>query len=274
MKIKYIISIVLSILFTAIINAQQAKRVVSLAPSITKNIYSMGAQKKLVGCTNYCKTKKSDKVKVIGNAVQVNMEQLYSLKPDLVLAMGLTSAETLAMLKKLGIKYVKFETPKNFDEICQQYIETGKLLGLENQARKDVSREKAKLDSLKSRIPKLKRKSPFIFIELGIKPLFAVIPNTFMHDYIVTVGGVNIATDVSSGIISRESVLMKNPDIIFITTMGTPDDEEIKVWKSYKQLNAAEKNQIFTLDSDMACSPCPESYTATINRMICLMYGK
>jgi len=274
MKIKFKISFLFAILFSATVNAQQVKRIVSLAPSITKNIYSMGGQKKLVGCTDYCKTNKADNIKIVGNAIQINMEQLYSLKPDLVLAMGLTSPETFEMLKKLGIKYVKFETPKNFDEICQQYIETGKLLGIENQAKKIVAEEKAKLENLKAQIPKLKRKAQLIFIELGVKPLFAVIPNTFMHDYIVTLGGINIATDVNTGIISRESVLMSNPDAIFITTMGAPETEEVKTWKSYKELSAAKKNQIFTLDSDMACSPCPESYTATIKRMIELLYGK
>ena len=34
--------------------AQNAKRVVSLTPSITENIYLLGAQDKLVGCTSYC----------------------------------------------------------------------------------------------------------------------------------------------------------------------------------------------------------------------------
>lgn len=264
--------ILLSFLFLINLSAQQAMRVVSLAPSITKNIYSMGAQNMLVGCTNYCKTNKADNVKVIANAVQVNMEKLYSLKPDLVLAMGLTSSETFDMLKKLGVKYIKFETPKNFEEICQQYIETGKLLGCENQAKKNVEKEKLKMEALRLKIPK--EKNPQIFIELGVKPLFAVIPNTFMHDYIIAIGGINIATNASTGLISRENVLTKNPDVIFITTMGVSDLEEINNWKKYKQLNAVKTNKIFTLDSDMACSPCPESYTNTVEKMIELLYGK
>jgi iron complex transport system substrate-binding protein len=232
----------------------------------------MGAQIKLVGCTNYCKTNNEDNVKVIANAIQVNMEQLYSLKPDLVLAMGLTSPETFDMMKKLGIRYIKFETPKNFEEICQQYIETGKLLGFENKARKVTEGEKAKLENLKLKIPK--EIKPKIFIELGVKPLFAVIPNTFMHDYIITLGGINIATDASCGIISRETILMKNPDAIFITAMGTSEIDEVKTWKSYEQLKASKNNRIFTLDSDMACSPCPDTYIATVKKMFELLYSK
>ncbi|MFN8254152.1 MAG: ABC transporter substrate-binding protein [Bacteroidales bacterium] len=253
-------------------DAQVYNRVVSLAPSITKNIYSMGAQKQLAGCTSYCKTNKTDNIKIVANAVQVNMEILAGLKPDLVLIMGLTPPESIEMIKKLGIKFVKFETPRNFEEICQQYIETGKLLGFEKEAILKTNTEKAKLEKLKQKIPKGKK--PAIFIELGIKPLFAVIPNTFMHDYILTLGGTNIATDVNSGIISKETVLMRNPDAIFITAMGNSEADELKSWKSYRQLNASKNNMIFTLDSDMACTPCPDSYTATVYRMFELLYGK
>jgi ABC-type Fe3+-hydroxamate transport system substrate-binding protein len=112
-----------------------------------------------------------------------------------------------------------------------------------------------------------------IFIELGAKPLFAVIPNTFMHDYIDFIGGVNIATDMNTGIISRESVLLKNPDIIFITTMGATGSEEIETWMQYKKLNAAKSKKIFTLDSNIACTPCPDSFTRTIEIMISRIYG-
>lgn len=231
----------------------------------------MGAQHKLIGCTSYCMVNQQDHITVIGNAVKVNMEKILSLQPDLVLTTELTSPETIAMLKKSGIKYKVFNSPVNFKGICDQFLETAKLLGKEPEAKRIISSEQAKLDSLKKKVskqPKLR-----IFIELGAKPLFAVIPNTFMHDYIVFIGGVNIATDMNTGIISRESVLLKNPDIIFITTMGATGSEEIETWMQYKKLNAAKNKKIFTLDSNIACTPCPDSFTRTIEIMISMIYG-
>ncbi|MDF1547357.1 MAG: helical backbone metal receptor [Bacteroidales bacterium] len=270
LRLKFTLFAILASTFA--IHSQVAKRVVSLAPSITKNIYLMGAQDKLVGCTSYCITEKEDNVPVVASAVKVNIERLYSLKPDMVLTAGLTSPETLGMLKKLGIKYKVFESPKDFEGICYQFLEIAKVVGYEENANKIITVEKAKLAKLSSKIPKTK--APEIFIELGAKPLFAVIPNTFMHDYIKYVGGINIATDMNTGIISRETVLLKNPDIIFITTMGATGDEEINTWLNYKGLNAAKTNSVFTLDSDIACTPCPTSFTETVAKMIELMYGK
>ena len=271
MYLKFKLLILLAFLGASSIIAQKFERVVSLAPSITKNTYLMGAQKKLVGCTSYCPVNKSDQIAVVGNAVKVNMEKILSLRPDLVLTSELTSPETLAMLKKAGIPYKVFNSPVNFKEICDQFKETGQMLGKEREAGKIIAQEKAKLEQLKKRIPTGKK--PSIFFELGAKPLFAVIPNTFMHDYIEFVGGTNIATDMSTGIISRETVLLKNPDVIFITTMGATGSEEIQTWMRFGKLNAAKNKKIFTLDSDMACTPCPDSYTKTVETMIKLMYG-
>jgi iron complex transport system substrate-binding protein len=269
MRIKLII---FAIFIGFNVSAQKIERVVSLAPSITKNIYLMGAQKKLIGCTSYCPVNEQDKIEIVGNAVKVNIEKIMLLKPDLVLTTALTSVETIAMLNKAGIKCKVFETPKDFEGICNQFIEISQLLDKENHARSIIAKEKAKLDSLKNLISgKIKSR---IFIELGAKPLFAVIPNTFMHDYIAFVGGQNIATDMSTGIISRETVLMKNPDVIFITTMGATGNEEISTWMKYKKLNASKNKKIFTLDSDMACTPTPDSYTKTVETMIKLMYKK
>ena len=270
LKIKSLLVLVLAISFS--LNAQTAKRVIALAPSVTKNIYLLEAQDKLVGCTSYCITKKEDNIQVVGSAIKVNIEKLYALKPDLVITAGLSSPETLGMLKKLGIKYKVFESPVDFEGICTQFSEIAKLIGEEEKAKEVIKREKAKLTLLKKQIPQGKKQK--VFIELGAKPLFAVIPNTFMHDYINFIGGENIATDMSTGIISRETVLLKNPDVIFITTMGATGKEETKTWLKYKKLNAATNKKVFALESSMACTPTPTSFTATVEKMVELMYNQ
>ena len=69
--------------------------------------------------------------------------------------------------------------------------------------------------------------------------------NTFMNDFITFAGGENIASDLTRGTITRESVLLRNPDVIVIVTMGILAEEEKDRWASSKQLNAA-KNKTRT----------------------------
>lgn len=253
-------------LFIIVAQAQKYKRVVSLASSLTKNIYLLGAEDILVGCTSYCKIAKGDKAQVVGSSIKVNFEKLYSLKPDLVIATELSSSETINMLKKLKIKYKIFPNPKNFNEICNQFTQLSSLLGKQQQAEKIIKQEKHKLQKLKKQISHNKKIK--IFIQLGANPLFAVIPNTFMHDYIDFVGGINIANNVKTGVISKESVLLANPDYIFVTTMGNYGKEEIKAWNKYKTLKAVKNKHVYAIDSDIACTPTPKSFTQTIEIII------
>src|SRR5512133_3150757 len=103
MKKNYLILIVLLAAQLAV-QAQEAKRIVSLVPWVTKSLYLMGEQSRLVGCTSYCPVEASDHIPVVANAMSVNIEKTFTLKPDVVIASSLNKPETIDNLKKLGIK--------------------------------------------------------------------------------------------------------------------------------------------------------------------------
>lgn len=110
-----------------------------------------------------------------------------------------------------------------------------------------------------------------IFFQVGANPLFAVTPNTFMDDYITLLGAENIAKGLTQGSVTREFVIANNPDYIFIATMGTVGEEELKLWNKYASLTASRKKQIFIIDSDIACQPSPITFAQTMEIMDELM---
>ncbi|MCK4519916.1 MAG: ABC transporter substrate-binding protein, partial [Candidatus Omnitrophica bacterium] len=119
------------------------QRIISLGPSITEQLYLLSAQDRLVGCTIYCKRPKEAKSKEkVGTVVEVNLEKIIGLKPDLVLATSLTNFKAIKKLKDLGIEVVSFFPPKNFDEICEQFLELGEIIGKEKKAEKIISKAK------------------------------------------------------------------------------------------------------------------------------------
>jgi ABC-type Fe3+-hydroxamate transport system substrate-binding protein len=239
--------------------SQQVNRIVSLAPSITENLYLLGAQNKMVGCTSYCMLAVNDGVQQIGSTIDVNVEKILTLKPDIVLTMLMTKPQDVEAMRKLGIRVEILPTPKNFAEICEQTIEIGKLTGFEKEAKRVTDEAKQKVDNLKQSVAKNKLKQK-IFFQLGSNPVFTVLPNTFMNDFILLCNGDNIANGMTTGIISRESVLAKNPDVIIIATMGGFGAEEKKVWETYKSMNATKYRRIFLIDSETSCSPTPENF--------------
>lgn len=247
--------------------SQPVKRVISLAPSITENIYLLGAQDKLVGCTSYCTLAVNDGKEQVGSTIDINMEKVLMLKPDLVLAMMLTKPQDIATMKRLGIKVELIPTPKNFDEICTQTVKIAGLLGIENAAKDLVQKSKQTVDSLKN-IAGRNHEKKKIFFQLGANPIFTVLENTFMNDFILFCNGENIANGLTKGSMTRESVLMKNPDVIIVATMGGFGVEEQKIWNSYSGLNAVKNNKIFLIDSETACSPTPVSFVKAFTDVV------
>ncbi len=271
MKNTKVITTCILLAFQAVfLFGQPYQRVVSLAPSITKNIYQLNARQKLVGCTNYCFPASEQGVAVVASPVAVNLEQVLSVRPDLVMVTTITNPETIEMLRKLGIQVEVFSTPKNFDQICEQYVRMGKLLGKEQEALVYIAEVTKQVESIRVASKKYPRER--VFFQIGADPLFTVIPNTFMNDYITGMNGINIAAGQSRGTITRERVLSSNPDQIFIVTMGILGAEQRAEWQAYKELSAVKKNKLFIIDSDMACTPTPQTFLQTLQTMQQLLH--
>ncbi len=248
----------------------QDPTVVSLSPSVTKMIYEVGAASQLLGYTNYCDGVLGDEKIVVASQMNVNEEKILSLNPDMVITTTLTADRSVRALTSLGIKVVVLDMPDSFRGLCDQLVDVGRLTGQEKQAKEIVDRQKARLERLQQKIPD--NKDPRIFMQLGAKPLYSVIPDTFLNDYIELAGGENIAAGMTHGSITRESVLARNPEAIFIVMMGAAGEEEKSTWLAYPGLSAAESGHIFLLDEDSTASPTPEIFLDVLEEIIERIY--
>ncbi len=265
----------LVLFFALLAIAGQAKtpqRIISLAPSLTKSLYMLGADDLLVGCTNFCTLKNPDDAEVVASAVKVNLEKALTLKPDLVLTSSLTNPETSSTFEKLGVEVMYFPYPKSYAEMCDYMLRLGDKIGRRALAEKLVAESKERLAKVIATVPK-KSSKPTVFMQIGANPLFTVVPNTFMQDFIDFSGCENIASDLSIGSITREGVLVRNPDIIFVILMGSVSADEKEKWERYRNLKAVQNKRIFVLDSEKTCSPTPLDFTDALEEMIGLIYN-
>ncbi|MEA1876573.1 MAG: helical backbone metal receptor [Bacteroidota bacterium] len=253
------------------LRGQEHHRIVTLSASLTNFIFSLEASDKLIGCTSYCELPENLEVTKVASAITVSIEKVFTLNPDLILATALTKPETIQKLRQLGIRVELFNTPVSFDEICEQFIKVGKLTGKEELAHKIIYHEKQKVRELQTRIP-LDQEEPSIFFQIGSKPLFSVLSSTFMDDFITLAGARNIAADFQKGTVNRESILLRNPDIIIISLMGILGEQEIETWKKYPGLSAAENNKILLVDANKACSPTPVQFVEVLQEIIEFIY--
>lgn len=273
MKKNIILWTFLIIVSLSNISATYPQKIISLGPSITEQLYLLGVEDRLVGCTVYCKRPKEAETKEkIARVIEVNLEKVIMLEPDLVLATSLADRKAIEKMRSLGIEVVSFSRPKNFNEICKQFLELAKIVGRKKRAEEIIGVVKDKVALIKERVRDLKK--PKVFIQVGANPLFTETGDSFVNDFIEFAGGINIARDARTGLYSREEVLRKDPDVIIIVTMGIVGEKERKIWKGYRALKAVTENRIYIIDSYKLCSPTPVSSGEIIEELASLLHFK
>lgn len=275
MKRIVIILFLLLILFpcTFLYSESYPQRIISLAPSLTEGLFLLGVEDKLVGVTTYClRPPDAQKKEKIGSLTSVDLEKIISLEPDLVLATSLTNPKTIEKLKNLKIKVVSFSPPKNFSQVCEQFLELGKVIGKEKRAEEIVSKARRKVELIKRKVKGLPGQR--VFVQIGSRPLFAATKDYIVNDFIELAGGINVAYHSKSGLYSREKVLKDNPDVIIIVTMGIIGQNEKEIWENFRALKAAKNNRIYIVDSYKVCAPTPGSFPEGLEEIIKILYAK
>ncbi|MBE6340298.1 MAG: hypothetical protein E7069_06140 [Bacteroidales bacterium] len=249
-----------ALLFTLKIDAQ---RIVSLVPSVTYTLKQIGADDKVVGRTSYCPAREGSLV--IGDVLNINIESIVALKPDVVFCMYFTKPQTIAQLKRLGIRVVTLNTPHNFDEICQQTLAMAQEARCTDAANKIIERERFIVDSITT---KTRRSIGKMLFQVGSRPLFAVTKDYYLNEVITRVGCTNICADVAGGC-SKEFVVRMKPDFIILTTMGGLATEEEMEW--HKLIKNA---HCLIVDENEAGCPTPTFYRKTLEKIANFVINK
>jgi len=268
-----IVCVVVGVFSWALAGEKCPSRIISLAPSITESLYLLGEGERIIAVTTYClKPIEAGGKERIGTIRESNVEKIISLQPDLVIATSLTNPRAVEKLRKTGIKVIVFAEPKNYDKLCEQFLELAALVGKEDAAAGILTEANARINACRKKARGLN--PPTVFVQVGSKPLFAATGNTFINDFIVFSGASNIAGDAVSGLYSREEVLKRNPEVILIVTMGISSEWEKNVWEKYETLYAVRNNRIYFIDSDKVCSPTPLGFAETLEEIGLMLHPK
>ena len=252
-------------------SGNNVKRIISLAPSTTEELYLLGAEDKLIGDTTYCVTPPAARYKEkVGSLTKADLEKIVALKPDLVLATSLTNPKTIQKLRDLGIKVKIFPAPKNFTILCDQFLELGIAVGQELRAREIVKAAEEKVTNIKSRTAALVK--PKVFIQIGAKPLFTANSDYIINDLVKLAGGENIAEGAKIGSYSKEEVLRRDADVILIVTMGFAGEAEKEAWRKLKTLNAVKHDRIYIISSQKICGPTPVTFVKSLEEISALLH--
>lgn len=227
----------------------EAKRIVSIAPSISEIIYALGAGDKLVGRTIYCKyPKEIEKVESIGDILNPNIEKIISLKPDLVIASSHFKKESQEMLKNLGIKTAVFNGEKSVEDIMGIIEKLALISGKKENGEIILKKMQFDLDEISKKTSK--QKSVYYMISYGSFGDYTAGGNTYINEIIELAGGINIAKDMKGWSYSIENLMKKDPDII-ICPKGRGIKKGLEKDNLYSKLSAVKNSKVYEIDSDL-----------------------
>ncbi len=244
-----------------------AQRIVTLGPRLTEQVFELGYGTNIVGNTIYCtRPAAAQRIQKVGNVIEINVEAIAALKPDLILGTDLNDPKRLEKLRQLGFKVVVFKQPANFSEICEEYLQIARLLGQEREATKRIAVLRDEVEKVRKQTAGgVKRR---VFFQIGIHPLWTLPDQSFMQDYLVYANAINVATNVGYGQISLEQVIASDPEVILIALMDNEAKEAIALWKQYRGLSAVKRNHIHVIDTTMATSPTPATFVAILKQIV------
>lgn len=225
--------------------AQDSARIVSLAPSNTELLFSLNAEKSLVGVSTYCDfPPAATKIEKAGSFVSVNIERVMRLKPDtIILVKGQEALGSL--LKHKGFKVIVLSND-HLSQIPANLIALGEATGKQKEAIQLAQAFNERVSNLKSIIAKAKSK-PRVFFCVWPEPLLTVGTDSFLNELIVTAGGTNIVNQSTKGYphYSLEKLVMANPDLVIFPFEAKESSLPQKApWTS---LNAIKQKRYFYL---------------------------
>lgn len=230
---------------------KEPERIVSVSPSITEIIYSLGKGSILVGRTDYDDyPAEVTKVNSIGNLTNPSVEKIIDLKPDAVFVSDITSKDTVKKLEDSNIKVIVYSGEQSFDGTYKNINSIAEVLNAKDKANTIVDGMKAKVKEVEDKVKDAKKPSVYYVVGYGQGGDFTSGKGTFIGQMIELAGGTNAANDVEGWKYSVEKLVSKNPDIM-ICSKDFDTKKGIEATAGYKDLKAVKENKLLEIDENL-----------------------
>jgi iron complex transport system substrate-binding protein len=235
-------------------------RIVPLAPSLTEILYYLGMGNKVVGVTNYSYyPPEALKKPKIGSYIDINIEKILTLGPDLVIGTKDGNKPGVVDLLEQAKIPTYIVDPRNVVEVINTIRIIGRLCGVEERANRLASGLENRLERIKKSVED--RKKPLVFLQINLHPIMTVNKNTFHQDIITIAGGINMTAEsrVNYPRVSIEELIRKKPEILIISSMdrGGEFEKARQEWLKWTSIPAVKNGRVHLIDSDLIDRPSP-----------------
>jgi len=227
-------------------------KIVSLAPSNTEIIYSIGLEDELVATTSLCDypEKAMEKESVGGWTSGIDFQKIRQMEPDLVLTSDSLQDKAVEELEGLEVLHL---TPQTVPQVFESIKEIGRELDEEEKASETVKEMKEDLEGMEL------ESSPRIYCEEWTDPPMA--SGNWIPGLVERIGGEYF---IKEGERSKKFELEKlkefDPEYIFLNVCGAGeniDPEEILERPEWQDITAVKNGDVYVIDDALLNRPSP-----------------
>jgi len=229
--------------------AQPARRIVSLAPHLTEQLFAIGAGDLIVGTTDFADFPEAAReLPRVARAHSVDLERVSTARPDLVLVWGSGfPPATVDAVRRLGVPTFVSE-PARLADIATSLERLGALTG--RSPERAVASFNAKLATLRDRYRG--RREVRVFYQVWNDPLMTLGGRHVVSEAIALCGGRNVFADLApiAPRVSTEAVLASDPEVIITAEPGARPSGALAIWQRFGRITAVKRGLLVTLDAD------------------------
>ncbi len=239
--------------------AKTPERILSLAPSVTEILYSVGLDQEIVGVTPFCDYPAQALAKPKVSYATPNLEAIVALKPDLILAPStFLRADLLNKLEQLKIPVFILDA-QTIEDIPSHVQTVGRMVGRTQEGDRVATELRGRMAALKAKVASLPK--PRLLYVLNSEPLITVGPGSFIHQMIEVAGGANVAARAKAPYprLSLEEVLKEDPEILLfpVGKAESVSESEQQQWQRWTTLSAVKHQRFHRIPADLLNRPGP-----------------
>ena len=238
--------------------AAPAHRIIALAPNVTEILFALGLGRDVVGVSSYSTyPPAAAKLPVVFSYTALKLEQILSLKPDLIVAAAIVPQSALTKLRSLHLT-VLMTDPHDIGGILHDIRLVGTAAGVSGAATALVSHLQGRINRVES-VVRRARTHPRVFYEID-NTGYTAGHGSFVDALIGLAGGVNVAGTIMNPYpqLSKEKLLSLNPQIIFLGDSNygvTP--ASVAKRPGWSAISAVKLHHVYAFNDDLASRPGP-----------------
>lgn len=234
------------------------QRIISLAPNLTEILFSLDLSQEIIGLTRFCDyPEEAGPKEVVGGLVDLSLEKIHSLKPDLILGFRGNPKKFIERLYRDQLPVYVFDSGRTFEDLFSLISKVGQLTCRTKQASLLITELKYQIAEVDKKLPSGKKQEKVFLTLYGQgSGLWTCGRQSYLNYLLERARLKNLASRLNGNwlVYNPEKLIEDNPDLILILCKNQEDFEKAREQffnrSAFQELKAVQKGRIYFLDED------------------------